>query len=284
MGLFSGITKTFKSVVKAVAKPVVKILPKAIAKPITQVATSISKLTPGSLLKVASQGPVLGPINFVAGSTAPKIAPYVQLGSNLATLAVNPTGATKMAVNIGGILGTVGGILGNTNSSGNQLIQGLSGALQIAGQLVPAKSNVVTMAAAKAPAAQQMVSVGAGKGIPADVANAGMALLNKLGIRVSSANAFIPTLTRALGSIASFARRTPAGSIVSVLVGMGIALNAANTMVAWYSTKRKRRRMNPANAHALRRAARRIKSFHKLCQHTDLIKTHRRSAPRRAAC
>jgi hypothetical protein len=35
------------------------------------------------------------------------------------------------------------------------------------------------------------------------------------------------------------------------------------------------RRMNPANSKALRRAARRIKSFHRLCTHTDLIRTHR---------
>lgn len=37
------------------------------------------------------------------------------------------------------------------------------------------------------------------------------------------------------------------------------------------------RRMNPANARALRRSARRIKAFHRLCGHTDLIKTRRRS-------
>lgn len=44
-----------------------------------------------------------------------------------------------------------------------------------------------------------------------------------------------------------------------------------------YKATRKRRRLNPANAKALRRAARRIKSFHRLCGHTDLIKTRRRT-------
>lgn len=45
-----------------------------------------------------------------------------------------------------------------------------------------------------------------------------------------------------------------------------------------YKATRKRRRMNPANAKALRRAARRIKSFHRLCGHADLIKTRRRGS------
>lgn len=37
-----------------------------------------------------------------------------------------------------------------------------------------------------------------------------------------------------------------------------------------------RRRMNPANAKALRRSVRRIESFHRLCKSTDVIKTRRR--------
>lgn len=47
---------------------------------------------------------------------------------------------------------------------------------------------------------------------------------------------------------------------------------------------RKRRHMNPANGRALRRAARRIKSFHRMCSHIDLIKTRRRSYTRCGTC
>lgn len=43
------------------------------------------------------------------------------------------------------------------------------------------------------------------------------------------------------------------------------------------------RRMNPANSKALRRATRRIKSFHRLCGEADVIKTRRRSFPRSCA-
>jgi hypothetical protein len=281
MGFFSGIVKSVKSVVKAVAKPVVKVLPKAVAKPITQVATSLSKLTPSTLLKAASQGPVLGPINYVAGSTAPKIAPYVQLASSVASSFVNPTGATKMALNIGGILGSVGGILGNTNASGNPLISGLSGALQLAGQVIPTKSTAV--AVNKAPAASSAVAVMGARGtaLTQEVFNAGNKVLSRLGIRYSATTGgFTSALKRSLGSIASLARRTPAGTIVSILVGLGLTAVEANLLTAWHSQRRRGKRMNPANAKALRRAARRIRSFHKLCTHTDLLKSRGRSAGR----
>jgi len=42
------------------------------------------------------------------------------------------------------------------------------------------------------------------------------------------------------------------------------------------------RRMNPANSRALRRAARRIESFHRLCRHTDMLQSRRRRS--RAKC
>lgn len=43
------------------------------------------------------------------------------------------------------------------------------------------------------------------------------------------------------------------------------------------------RRMNPANAKALRRAARRIRGFHRLCGHADLLKS-RSKRPCRKSC
>lgn len=41
------------------------------------------------------------------------------------------------------------------------------------------------------------------------------------------------------------------------------------------------RRMNPANSKALRRATRRIRSFHRLCGDADIIKTRRRSCAKK---
>jgi hypothetical protein len=43
-----------------------------------------------------------------------------------------------------------------------------------------------------------------------------------------------------------------------------------------------RRRMNPGNVHALRRAHRRMKSFHKVCQINDTLLTHRRRSSKRS--
>lgn len=42
------------------------------------------------------------------------------------------------------------------------------------------------------------------------------------------------------------------------------------------------RRMNPANSKALRRSVRRIKSFHRMCQSTDVLKSRGRRAPSRS--
>ena len=183
-----------------------------------------------------------------------------------------------MAINIGGLLGNIGGILGSTNSTGNQYVSGLSGITSLAGSLISSASPVSKpkpmTPAQRGPA---IVNLGQGGGIPADVAQAANMMLGRLGVRVKSASAFLPAIKRSLSAITSFARRTPAGSVVSVLVGLGLSIQAANTLIAWYATKRKYRRMNPANSRALRRAARRIRGFHRLCQHTDLLKTRGRS-------
>lgn len=279
MGMFSFV----KKIVKKVAKPFVKVLPKFIAKPGTKVATSLSKLTPSTLLKFASQGPVLGPINFVAGSTAPKIARYVQLGSTIAASFINPTGATKMGINIGNLLGTIGGVIGKNNMSGNSFVSGLGGALTIASAIMPQRAAATPVVRKTAPVPMRPggnVSVlpRAVSGLTQEIFNAGTKVLGRLGIPfVATAGSFSSALRRSLGSIASLARRTPAGTIVSILAGLGLTALEANMLAAWYAQRKKGRRMNPANSRALRRAARRIKSFHRLCTHTDVLKTRGRS-------
>lgn len=47
------------------------------------------------------------------------------------------------------------------------------------------------------------------------------------------------------------------------------------------SSQMPRRRMNPANTSALRRAARRIESFHRLCVRTDQLRSPRRRSSQR---
>lgn len=63
------------------------------------------------------------------------------------------------------------------------------------------------------------------------------------------------------------------------LVSAGILTAAAVSELALAGPGH--RRMNPANSKALRRATRRIKSFHRLCGDADIIKTRRRSCAKK---
>lgn len=182
-----------------------------------------------------------------------------------------------MAFNIGGFLGQVGQITGKLGGGQNPYVSSLSAGLNIAGALIPAKR-----AAAPTVAVPNIIvgAAGASRGLTKEITVAGSKILGRLGIRITSISAFSGTLKRTLSSIATLARRTPSGTMVSLLVGLGLTAMEAYTLTAWHAQRKKGRRMNPANSRALRRAARRIRSFHKLCQHTDLIKTrHTRKAP-----
>lgn len=189
-----------------------------------------------------------------------------------------------MGLDIGGILGTVGGIFGNT---GNQIFDVISGSANIASQFFPASQqslapvynpmSVPTVMSAT-PVSSTLPAV-RGSSLTQEIFDAGSKVLGRLGIPFrATTSSFTSVLKRSLSSIASLARRTPAGTIVSILVGLGLTAYEASLLTAWHSQRKRGRRMNPANSKALRRAARRIKSFHKLCVHTDLIKTRSRSS------
>jgi len=66
---------------------------------------------------------------------------------------------------------------------------------------------------------------------------------------------------------------------VAAAAALGIGLD--QLMLA---TSVKGRRMNPANVKALRRGMRRIKSFHRLCAHADLLRSRGRSRARAVFC
>lgn len=269
MGLFKKIKKVAKTAVTKVVRPATKavmtggislVAPKLIPKPLN---TALNKLTVG-----------MTPITLKQG---------VQTG--LAVYTANPSivAGGSMAFNLSGLLGGVGQALGGVQGANASPLRALGAISTIASASITPKTNNALKPTplpgkgAGVPAlANAVVNTGAAM-IPAGVAQAGQWLLNRMGVKVVSGAAFIPALKRTLAAIASFARRTPTGSIVSVLIGMGMAVNLANELVAWYATKRKRRRMNAANGKALNRAARRIKAFHRMCQHTDLIKTRGRS-------
>lgn len=171
-----------------------------------------------------------------------------------------------MALNIGGILGQVGTIFGGGQ---NQIFSGISNVANLASQFFPqtgtAPAPVTALAVRPAPTSLGMLPA-LGRG----AAMVGRSFFNRF-----------PNLATAMQQLRDRGQQVTRGQLFSLLKRFGpevlitggllTAAAVSELMVAGPG----RRRMNPANVHALRRSARRIKSFHKLCQTVDLIKTKR---------
>jgi hypothetical protein len=280
VGFFKNIFKKPKNLFKSVAKIGTK-------------ATTI--VATGGLSLVSSK--IRKTVNPLSAQLFPSsFSQVARLGLGVATR--NPSfflpqqRGANMGFNIGGLLQGIGGALGNVqgaNAGGLRALGTVSSIIGSGFTVAPRATPVALRQPSMNPVygqrsiltrvKQQNSNLG-GAVVPLDVTQAGMMLLDKLGVSISSASAFVPALKRSLSALSSFARRTPTGTVISVLLGLGLSQMAATSLIAWYATKKKYRRMNPANAKALRRAARRIKGFHRLCQHTDLIKTRSRSSGR----
>ena len=196
-----------------------------------------------------------------------------------------------MGLDLGGIFSNVSSAIGGIDS-GNYL-QALQGGLGVAGNIfsaaAPAPQPVSfapvyqpppqvyqTPPIAPVPVSQNQnayisnVSSSPGTGIASTMAG----IVSKSGLQILLAKVAAQlgrrgiTLSRVVGIIRAGLRYlSPAAVAVSLgleVAELAILLSANNA--------RKRRRMNPANSRALRRAARRIKSFHRLCTHTDVLK------------
>jgi hypothetical protein len=86
----------------------------------------------------------------------------------------------------------------------------------------------------------------------------------------------IPSLPKAIAWIRSMGKYMAPAAIAASL---GIGLDELATLIT-ANARKGRRRMNPANVHALRRSARRLESFHKLCARVDSLRSRgRRRAP-----
>ena len=68
----------------------------------------------------------------------------------------------------------------------------------------------------------------------------------------------------------------------AIAVALGITVSELAELIM-AGANMPRRRMNPGNTSALRRAARRIESFHRLCVRTDQLRSPRRRAARKPA-
>lgn len=97
----------------------------------------------------------------------------------------------------------------------------------------------------------------------------------KLGLRT------VPSLSKAMTYIRNLGKAQLAPAAIAAVLGITID-ELARLIVA--DKHRKRRRMNPANSKALRRAARRIESFHRLCGRTDMLRSRGRRRTSSGAC
>lgn len=219
-----------------------------------------------------------------AGSLTPLTA-AASYGSQFYNTLVQ-AGAIKMGLDLGGIFGGVANAIGGI-SSGNywQALQGGLGAASaafaptptmIAAPAMPVYGPVYAppppVAAPPPPVVAQPVGAFgvAARAIAAVTAPILAKIAVKLGLRAR------PSLTRAMDMIRKAAKLLQSPEAVAAALGITVA-ELAQLITA--SNARKRRRMNPANSKALRRAARRIKSFHRLCTHTDVLRGRsRRSA------
>lgn len=189
-----------------------------------------------------------------------------------------------MAINVGGILGSIGGILSGANLGDYSAFGQLAGAgLNIAGAALTPQPSVNYLAAppvysqpmyaTPAPQVYQtaaaMPTIAAAAGA---IARVTAPILNKIAVKLGLRAR--PSLQRAIDLIRK------AGKILvspeAVAVALGITTAELATLIVSHGSRR-RRHMNPANSKALRRAARRIKSFHRMCTHVDLLKTRRHS-------
>lgn len=192
-----------------------------------------------------------------------------------------------MALNIGGILSSAGSILGGANlGQFSDIAHLVGGGLQIAGSAFapsPSVSYVSAPVYGAMPSypsptiqAQPVMSAAPVIGVAAGaVARVTAPILAKIAVKLGLRAR--PSLKRAIEIVRKAAKILQSPEAVAVALGITTAELA--TLIVSHNS-RKQRHMNPANAKALRRAARRIKSFHRMCTHVDLLKTKRHSASR----
>lgn len=163
------------------------------------------------------------------------------------------------------ILGQQPGTLGQFGNIGSQIIRASA----------PAPGSLV--------AQQQASAVGPGLAVPMitgvrAVAGSIAAILGRMSAALGIRNM---TVRKAMKLYRKLARTIVDPFVIANIMGITVA-ELGELLVS--DAQRTRRRMNPANSSALRRAARRIESFHKLCVRTDRLRApRRRSAPRRGA-
>jgi len=253
MGLFSEISGFIKNPVKKVTK----IANKVIKNPVRGL-TAVSTL---GLSEVARNLPVVGNIvkqgqeiasgiyttgaNVVTGGAFSQI----QNVANQLTMTKEP----DMGINLGGILGSVGTIFGGNQ---NPVFQGISNVANLATAFLPNTTGSPPGAMTTAVARPVMAAVPMTR-VMAMVGRRFFDKFPNLATAIQGYRNMGKNITRA--KLHSLLKRF--GPELLISGGILTAAAVSELMMAGPGT----RRMNPGNVKALRRSARRLESFHKLC-------------------
>jgi len=243
----------------------------------------------GEAAKVARQ------VAEVIAYLAPAATGYGAAFTAASTLSQQVERSQKgMSLNLGGILSAVGGVVGGANFGDYSFLGQLGSAgLNIAGAaLTPQpQPTYISQPVYQAPQpfyqtpapvmqAQPVMSAAPAFAVAAGaIARVTAPILNKIAVKLGLRAR--PSLSRAMEMVRKAAKLLTSPEATAAALGITVAELA--TLITT-SSSRKRRRMNPANSKALRRAARRIKSFHKLCTHTDVLRSRGRRIGVRSSC
>lgn len=246
MGWLSDIGGIFSTAAKAVATGGISLIaPKLIPKPINTALNALTRAQfPTSFQSLAQTGLAVATKN-----------PSFLLPSQ---------GAQPMALNIPGLLGTVGQAFGG---SSNPYLQGFGNVAGIAGQFA---ENI------KYRPPQGLGAPGGGAVAPRP--QGPLLRIPRIGKRFFDKFPNLATAMQQLRDRGQAIKRSQLYSLLrrfgpELLITGGLLTAAAvsELMVAGPG----RRRMNAGNAHALRRSLRRVEAFHKLCVRADSIRRPR---------
>ena len=236
------------------------------------------KLEGGPTLTVFDEG--FAPVPYAKANYLPGPLPFeVWNPEDYARLTGGPDMAFNLAPFIQGITGVVGAA---GQQLGNPLLQQVAGiGSSFAQAFLPTPSitgSFVPQPQIQAPVAPPVVqTMSAAPAVRATSALAVQTAMLLAKVRARFGKNL--SLSAALSRIRSLGKVLEP-TVVASAVGL-TAAELASLIVA--GSARKRRRMNPANVHALRRSARRIESFHKLCSRVDVLRS-RRSRSSRSIC
>jgi len=275
MGLFKKIKKKVKQVAKVGQRITAGVVTAGLSE--TSVGKNIGKtigsvLVPTSLSDLATGFQAASiPIQAITNPAGAAAAAGSLISGN-SNLPEGTTGGSPMA--LGNVLGGLQGVLNQVSGFG-----GPAGAVASIGSgflsgFLPAQGpRVSQFPQAQFPQATQTMSI-----TPAIVQ--GTAMIAGILARISASVGRNISFRAAMIIVRRLMKTLQSPTAVATALGIGIS-ELSTLLVANSISKSSGRRMNVGNVKALRRAHRRIKSFHKLCGDNDRLRApRRRTAPK----